>query len=339
MSEDLQLLLKRHRDFWQRADVSKPLLRVRPYRPLSRGGGSSETVRGFADGARIVPDKLTDENLLGAEPSVLVEGDLLEGANLPGICWTEAFFGCPIEMGEGGVWADSFLKRESDVTARLREGIPDDDHAWLAMFRRATELLRRRAGGRYPLLQPLMRGPVDMLAAAWGHQAMATAFYDCPKEAGELLDLCTSLFIKMADTHLALIEPFQGGYVTYGIWASGPTIRTQLDNAVLLSPAMYREHYLPRDRCIFNRYENVVIHVHSGSLHVAPDLAAEPDLNAIQVSLDMPAGPSLAQMLPLLAEIQDARPLIVTGPATRGELDLLLERLRPAGLCLDVRVQ
>ena len=154
-----------------------------------------------------------------------------------------------------------------------------------------------------------------------------------------MLDRCTGLFITMASAHFDLVPAFQGGYVAFGIWAPGPLVRTQLDNAVLFSPSMYREHYLPRDRRVFQSFEYVIIHVHSGALHIAESLAAEPELNAIQVSLDTPAGPTVEEMLPTLRLIQESKPLVVSGPATQSELDLLLDGLSPSGLCIDVQLR
>jgi hypothetical protein len=166
---------------------------------------------------------------------------------------------------------------------------------------------------------------------------MVLAFLDHPEEAHALLNLCADLFIGLAETHLSLAPPFHGGYITYGIWTPGPVIRTQLDNAVLLSPDLYREYFLPGDARIFGRFEYVVIHVHSACLHIADDLLAQDDLNAIQVSLDFPGGPPLEEILPVLERIHDRKPLILTGPVTDTSLRLLQETLSPAGLCLILR--
>ena len=334
-----EALLRRHRAFWQMKEVEKPLLRVREYRPLGRGGHSFGAAGHFHDNQRIAPDLLTEDVLAVEEPQSLIDGDLIEGLQPPGLCWTEAFVGCPLEMGTGGVWADSFIANEEELRRFLETATPEGCNPWLARFEASTRLSVQNAGGRFPVVQPLMRGPIDMMASGLGHCLAATAFLDFPAQAGAMLDRCADLFITMAQAHLRLVPAFHGGQVMFGIWTPGPVVRTQLDNAVLFSPSMYRDHYLPRDRRVFRSFEYVIIHVHSGSLHIAGDLAAEADLNAVQVSLDVPAGPSVPQMLATLQMIQESKPLVVTGPATRAEIDLLLNGLKPSGLCIDVRLK
>ena len=61
--------------------------------------------------------------------------------------------------------------------------------------------------------------------------------------------------------------------------------------------------------------------------------------NAIQISIDTPAGPTVEEMLPSLQLIQESTPIVITGPVTQAELDLLKDSLKPSGLCLDLFLQ
>lgn len=337
--DDLKRLLKRHGNFWRMEPADRPLMSVVPYQPMRRPQEREGILWGgrhFEEGERITPDSVDLHHVRGEEPDSIVHGDFIRGVNLPGICWTEAVLGCPVRMGAGGVWAEHFLDW-TDVKSLCAGGKLWGDNPWLEKYREGTRILAEQAEGRYPIVQTLLRGPVDMMASALGHDRMVLAFLDHPDEAHALLNLCADLFIHMAETHLSLVPPFHGGYITYGIWAPGSVVRTQLDNAVLLSPELYREYFLPGDARIFRHFEYVVIHVHSACLHIVDDLLAQDELNAIQVSLDFPGGPSMDEVLPILERIQGKKPLILTGPVTDKFLQLLLDVLSPAGLCLAVR--
>ena len=333
---ELENVIERHRRFWALQAAEQPILRVRQHRPLAFGGHSGRYLPSLSEGDLIEPERLTFEAVLADQPATLLDGFFFDGIQLPGLCWTEALTGCPVRMERGGPWAEAFLDRRAQILERCRRGLPREDNPWLGKFREGTRLLAARAGGRFPVIQPLMRGPLDMMASALGHETMATAFYDDPGLAHELLNLCTGTFVALAREHTALAPPFLGGDVTFGLWAPGRTIRTQLDNAVLLSPRLYRDFFLPYDSRVFHAFDFVVMHVHSGCLHIIDALLSAPELSAIQVSIDFPGGPLLSEILPTLREIQGRKPLIVTGPATDEEIDLVRASLPPAGVALDL---
>ena len=331
-------LFGRHSGFWRREHVDKPLLRTRDFEPLKRGGRSGGAALHFENNKSIDPRELTAEVLLPDEPEGESDGDIMTSVTLPGICWTEALSGCPISMVEGGAWADPFLPDIESIESYLTAPPAVENSPWFTALVKGTESLAERTDGRFPIEQPLLRGPIDIMASAIGHGAIATAFIDFPDVAGAFLDVCTDIFNRTARAHLDAAPPFRDGRVIYGIWTPGEVVRTQLDNAVLFSPDMYEEHFLPRDRKVFEAFENTIIHVHSGSLHIAGALASARSLGAVQVSIDIPAGPSIEEMLPALHIIQETKPLVITGPATRDELDLLVRELDPTGLCLDVGI-
>ena len=132
---------------------------------------------------------------------------------------------------------------------------------------------------------------------------------------------------------------FAGGYVSaYGIWAPGTVVRTQADNATMLSPETYRQQVLPHDRAVMRRFDYPLIHLHSGCLHVAEALLDVPELRAIQVSVDHPGGPLAAQVMPTLERMAARKPLIVTGPVTAVELEALRSLARLGSVCLQVQV-
>ena len=331
-----EALLTRHQAFWEMAPVEAPLLRIGRYQPLQRrqplplADGSLTQ-----EGQRLRPELLDMQRLTDMleEPSLVVNGDLLGSVAPTDLCWNEAIAGCPIRWRAGHVWSEPVSDHLDDLD-RLRVS---PDNPWLAKLVEWAGLLGARAGGRYPIGQPLLRGPIDIAAAVVGDEPLCWLMADEPAQFRRLLDRCTDLFITTATAWLAAVAPFRNGSCQYGIWAPGATVRTQADNAALLSPRLYREFLLPCDRRICAAFDYPLIHTHSGVLPIIVDVLLElPALRAIQAGFDYPAGPSVAELLPHLRKVSGRKPLIITGGVTREELDLMLASLSPQGLCLQV---
>ena len=133
------------------------------------------------------------------------------------------------------------------------------------------------------------------------------------------------------------VPAFAGGSVLYGIWAPGTTVRSQCDNAALLSPAIYDDLLVPQDEEVCRHFDYPLIHTHSCFIRMAAEpLLRVAGLAAIQVSLDYPGGPSVGELLPALQRLNSCRPLILTGPVTATELEVLRAELSPRGLSLQV---
>lgn len=324
-------LRERHRLFWEMAPVPAPLLSVGRYGELRErepfplvGGGLVE------EGNLVRPEDLAPEHLAGGRCSALVAGDFIQGVAPYDLCWTEVIAGCPLRWRAGHVWAEPFLAEPGDLSLAAED-------PWLARLLEITRLQVALAGGEYPVCQPLMRGPVDIAAAALGDEALCLALIDQPERARRLLDGCTGIFISVARAWTAAAPAFAGGSCLYGIWAPGTSMRTQCDNAALLSPELYREFLVGCDERICASFDYPLMHTHSGFIGmVAPVLLQVRGLRAVQVSLDWPAGPGVAELLPVFQQLNEQLPLIITGGLTQTELDLLLKHLSPRGLCLQV---
>lgn len=334
----LEPLLQRHADYWK-AEARVLLEEVGTYQPLrARADGQGLPL---ADGSRSTEGQLLTPELIdparfyehAGELGSPLRGDFLAGLAPPHLCWTEAVLGCAVRMIRGGPWAEPFAQ-DWRAPGRIAAGT-----RWLDKLEHFTRLLAQRAGGRCPVMQPLMRGPVDMMASAMGHEAACVALLAEPAAAGDFLARCSELFMEAARRQVGATPRFAGGYVSsYGIWAPGTVVRTQIDNATMLSPALYRERVLPHDRAVIEQFEFPLIHVHSGCLHVVDALLEVEALRAIQVSIDHPGGPLAAQVMQTLERIVARKPLIVTGPVTPQELTALRGLARLGSVCLRVQV-
>ncbi|MCC7263814.1 MAG: hypothetical protein IT369_14975 [Candidatus Latescibacteria bacterium] len=326
-------LRERHQGFWNREATAGPLLSVGRHgeftdrAPIRLASGAL-----VAEGQELRPEEIAPEHLAGGHAGCLAPGEFLHGTSPYDLCWTEVLAGCTLRWRSGQVWAEPCLDAPRALTLA-----PDDP--WLARLLAITRLQVQAARGDYPVCQPLMRGPVDMAAAALGDEAFCLALVDQPERSRALLASCTEIFIAAARAWRGAAPLVAGGSCLYGIWAPGSSVRTQCDNAALLSPALYREFLLPCDERICASFDYPLMHTHSGFIRMAaPVLLEVRGLRAVQVSLDWPAGPGVAELLPVFRQLNDHLPLIITGALERAELDLLLAKLQPAGLCLQVNI-
>jgi len=335
MTEELKQLQGRHEAFWK-AEEKVLLKRVSEHRPLGSGGGKGMPLANgerSQEGQEITPELIDPQLFYGdaSGPANIVSGDFLAGAGLPGLCWTEAIVGCPVRIVTGGPWAEPFAAD----WRKPAEVMPDE--RWLEKLDGFVDLQVELAVGRWPITQPLMRGPIDMMASALGHEEMCLALVEEPEAAGDFLARCAEIFIEAANRRLAHTPPFEGGYLSgYGIWAPGTVVRTQIDNAAMLSPKVYREQVLPHDRKVIESFDFPLIHLHSVCMHVVDALLEVEALKAIQVSVDFPGGPLAEEIMPTLEKVAGKKSLIVTGPVTESELEGLVGLADKGSICISV---
>jgi hypothetical protein len=338
---NLKETLRMHRLFW-RLSNPEPLFHVEDYRPLRRDE-AIPLIDGrlvFDDAylePRLIDPRLFVERLKINEESPVLMGDFLRTLAPRDLCWTQAFIGCPIRVSSGKVWADPFIEDIEKIDAYM--SVNDE---WLQKLLEFTSLLIGVSGSRIPVIQPLFRGPIDMAASALGPDRLCVAIYRHPDLLGRFLDFCAEVFIDAFKKQLNMLPRFEGGYgCMYGIWAPGPICRTQADYSVLVSPRDYEKVFLPYDLKVIKASEYSVFHLHSATIHIAEKLLGVPELNAIQVSIDYPArafSPPVKDLLPIFKRIQEEKPLIINGPVSRGDLQLIQRELPPEGLALDLRL-
>lgn len=333
----LDEVLQRQRAFWVRAETDRPVLHVthwvgwEPYPPHIKRDGTL-----LLDGDQITPGLLDPKaNLKSLRPTHVVDQDMICGWGPYDQCWTEAFLGCRIVRKGPSVWAETLVSDWDGADQLGWQGRQE----WLDELLEVNQVLVDEVKGDYPISQPLLRGPLDMVEAALTSEMLYAGFYENPSQLRGLLERCADLFTAMAQARLAATPSFQGGYVTryeWGLWAPGTTAQFQADASRNLSTKTYREFLFEIDRRIASAFDYSIIHTHSGSHHILPVLADEPELGAIEVTLDQaPYGPLPLSLLPKFQMIQQAgKSLFISGPMKRSELDVLLETLAPAGLAI-----
>jgi len=339
-SDELEATLKRHAAFWVRGEADVPLMGTTPRQarfPLR----ALRTVLTAKDGL-ITADMIEVEPLLQYADEQftsegLLLGDLLWSASpWVAIPWMEAILGCPIRISEHSesLWAEPILADWEQV-ADIQLSPANE---WLFKLLELTSALAEHSQGRYPTVQTLMRGPSDMMAALRGSERLCLDLYDYPAEVRRLAEICTDIWVEVNKKVLDTIPSFRGGYGTglMQVWAPGQSVVFQEDASIFLSPSMYREFLLPGDRRIAESFEYSMIHLHSAALHIIDDLLEVDTLTAVQVAFD-PSGPSIEQLIPVLAKIMERKPLLfmgVVGDLAQADMDQITDALPAEGLCL-----
>lgn len=340
LDEAGRALLARHADWWKRKGMlysespDSPLDKL--WLPLSNGTEATEDLD-------LEPEMLDLDRLAGeacAPGPLEFYGDHVHSRAPYGrVPWVEAILGCKIRATIlGGAMRSRSFIRDWDEWQRRS---PRRDLDWLSALEKLTEMLAQRSGGRYAVVHTLMRGPSDLAEAILGPEFTCFSMYDHPAELRSFLEEVTQAFIDILKAQRERTPMVQGGYVNpFGIWAPGTVVRTQCDASAFLSPKQYADWFLPYDVRICEAVDYSCIHLHSGSLHTVDALLAVERPHAIQVSIDPePSGPPPLELVPVLRKILEKKPLILTGPIKRHELDELLRQVPRDGLALWASIE
>lgn len=341
---DITELVQRHRAFWRRERVDRPLLTLKPRAPLAPLRVPLADGTWLREPRFLTPDTMPSRALLDlgipghSAGRLVLGGTFAVRAPWVRIPWMEAILGCPIwaDMGSGSLWSQPLLRDPHDyaqVTLR-------PDNPWLAKLLELTRLLAERQDGTYLTTLTLMRGPIDLARAVLGDESMCLSIHDAPEAMRSLLDVATDAFIEVTRRQLEIIPRFHGGYCSqFGIWAPGTVVRTQCDISALLSPRTYAELVVPFEEKACRPFEYSIIHLHSGYLHTVDALLAVEHPQAIQISLDTGSTRvTVADVVAIAQRILPRKPLLIEGLMTAEELDYVLATLPPEGLYIGAEL-
>ena len=250
------------------------------------------------------------------------------------MCWVEAVMGCPVavRVDSGSIYSEPYLDGPSDL-GRLPSHY---ENGWLDLLGRLTRALVDNSDGAYHVTLPLMRGTIDLVAALLGYERMCFSLYDEPKQLRKLIERSVEAYMAVADEVYGVIPRLEGGTVSrFNVWAPGSVAITQCDASAVTSPGQYEEFFFPFDAETCARFDYSVVHLHSGYLHTVDTLLRADYPTAIQVSLDTGSTPlTVHDLIPLFKKVLERKPLFITGPCTKRELDELLASLPHKGLCI-----
>ena len=249
--------------------------------------------------------------------------------------WLAATVGAAVSAGGDSVWAEPFIEDYGQV----QELKVTDDNPWLEVLWRLTDAMVEQAAGRYPVAANEFMSPLSALVDLRGSTEFAFDLYDKPGEAEGALLGFTEIWLDLFSRQYDRIPPWHGGYTSAQrlIWAPGRVSEFSEDPVFMLSPRFHERIVVPSHQRIVEQIEYAYIHLHSTQLHTLDRLLAMEDLAAIEVTPDH--GASIPDLIPTLAKIRKAKPLIVHAFFTAEEMRMILDRLPPEGLCVVGRAE
>lgn len=310
-----------HRNYWEnlpsivlraKVDYTRDPLRMQIYAGNIKGDYSAE---------RLDIEKLVDDTKRAYQDRSVVNGDVFECVQLACVIpWMEAITGCRIyALGKGA----SMVANPPDIepvklAQHLRHLLDNlEENAWFKKLINGYKGLAEVLGPKYPIAHTLMRGPGDMVGALLGHENLVWRMLK-PAEnrdfLNELLDLCAKIYTKAARMQLEQGREFEGGYVNeFGVWAPGLNVRTQEDEASLMSPKLYNEFLLPYHIQEVDDFDYSTFHMHTGYVMTVYNwrgLSKRSNIKAFEVDLD-PSGPTVENLMETMIEINSEKPLVI----------------------------
>lgn len=339
MSKRLQERLERHRRFWNKETTDRPLIGfkiINSYFP-AQWFKSGEPL--LHDNLVITPEML-DVNKFAAECEAIYLTHEATGQDLfwtaepyTAVPWLEAMSGCQVNGSPNSLWATSWLSDWSQV----KQLQFDLENPWLQKYREFLVALSDVSQGRFPIGQPIVRGPLDVISALRGASQFAMDFYKNPEQIRNLIVRLGEMFTTLVQIHIETVPSFHDGYAMgfYHLWAPGKCIWFQEDASALLSPRFYHNFAKEVDTKICSTYPYTLVHLHPSSFFILDDLLAIDPLQVIQINKDI-GGPSIAEMMPLFKKVLAKKRLMIWGDLSSEEIGLLMQELPYEGLALCV---
>jgi hypothetical protein len=338
--------LAQHRAFWKREEPACP--------PASFRVGDFFFARHFRAarpllvyGRRITPellrvaDFLPDYERQFAQAEELGQDGFWTAEPYTGIPWMEAMLGCEVYAQEESFISKPPAAAGSDPGGRLGWAAAharfDPANAWFRKYMEFVDVLAEHSAGRFTVGQPIMRGPTDMLGALLGQTELIFALADDPAGVGRLAARVADVFLAVIREMQKRVPAFHGGAAMgfYHVWTPGPCIWFQDDLSAVLSPGLYREHFIPLAERICAAYDWTGVHLHPSSFFIIDDLMKLEGLRAIEINKDV-GGPSVAEMLPVLKRVLERKNLILWGDLSLDDLALARRELPCQGLFFNI---
>ncbi len=324
--------IAKHQAFWRKENTSRlTAFRIGDYF-MSRQFTAAHPL--LTDGKKVEPEQLSvadffDDYLrMYRETEEAGQDAFFTATPFTGIPWMEAIVGCPVYSTKS-----SFIAKE--IVSSLDRIDPQQqfNQTWLDKYLEFTGALVELSDGRFPVGQPIMRGPADILGTMMGQSAMVLALYDSPEEVRGLLHNISKMFLDVIARQKKMVPRFHGGESIgfYDLWTPDSCIWFQDDLTALLSPELYEAILYPVHKTIPPIYRHSLVHIHPTSFYTIDYLLEIDELDCIQINKDE-GGPSVEEMLPVFKKVLARKKLVIWGSLTKDDLLRIDRELDPAGL-------
>lgn len=329
--------LEKHKSFWRREKLEYPL--------LSFTIGSELPTCRFEEGRRLAA-QLEQENI-SLEPrdlNVKKFGEELQrqyeqlfsidqdgfftAEPFAGIPWMEAICGCDIYATKDSFWAYPRKKELDDIVI---------DQKWVDLYLDFCRILDEVGKGKFPVGQPILRGPCDVAGTLMGQSQFVLALADGDLSIRKTIESISKIFLYLVSKQLEIISPFAGGYSMgfYHIWCPDKCLWFQDDLTSLLNPRLCRNHLLDIYFNIASAVPITMFHLHPTSFFILDSLLEIEPLTAIEVNKD-DGGPSIAEMVPIFKRILKKKCLVIWGKLDVKDISVIRQGLMPNPVFLHI---
>jgi hypothetical protein len=243
-----------------------------------------------------------------------------------------AYLGAPYTIVPGSLtgWADPIL---DDWTTRPPLTV-DENNPWWRATRTLLDAAARQLGDRCAICIPDIQGGGEILALLRGTERLAIDLVDNPECIDPALQEIDAAWHTYFTTCYEIIHRYQPGYVDWlGIWSDRPAVTVECDFNVMISPRMFKRHFLPIIAQQAARVERSCFHLDGpGAIPHLDALLALPALQGIQW-VPTPDNPRPTAWIPLLQRIQAGGKRVIVD-CLPSEVLPLLQALDPHKLLL-----
>lgn len=242
-----------------------------------------------------------------------------------------AILGADMEFGINTSWSKHTMHDWENASFRF-----DPENKWWKKIKEMTTEITNDACGDYLVGITDLHPGADALVSLRGPENLSCDLYDCPEKIKpaifEIAEVLKSVYDELYNI---TVKKQQGSTNWMGVWHPGKWYVTSCDFIGMISRDMFREFILDELNMEIDWLDASIFHLDGpGALKHLDDLLAIPKLKGIQWVYG--AGqPTASHWIPVLKKIQDSGKLIHIS-AQPGDLDVLLEQLRPEGLFLSI---
>lgn len=327
--EDAEKSKRRMEAWWNHAVIDRAVVHVTAPRDL----GSAEPEQEVDEYERY----FTDPDLVIARTERQLARTYFGGEAFPVasgvptafVAILAAYLGAPVSFAnKDTAWCSPII----DDPNKLPDLCFDPENRWWKSSKRLMECFVERADG-YHVCLPDLNGPTEILARLRGTEPLAYDFVDNPEYIKPAIDRITEAWFRYWQEATKITQKTEGNFYWMGIWSDRPSIDLQSDFSCMISPEMFKEHFLPSIEKQTQLVERTIYHLDGPDAVRHLDCLLElPELDGIQWVPGAGAKTAIA-WIPLLRRIQDAGKLVVAYPAVEN-VETLLKELQPEGLML-----
>lgn len=331
---DWQAVRSRYEAWWQGDYAGGPLIQVTA--PAGEAAREDEPpaapdalFRWFTDPAAVIPrlQREVARTYYGGDAFPVI---FPFSTGLPAI--EAAYLGCPYHILGSTGWAEPLILDWDDCPPLQ----PDAQNAWWQITRDLLEAGAASSQGHYYTGIPDLEGGGEIIAMLRGTQPLAYDLLDHPQAVKKALEeeitawqyyyLACFEIIHRFTPYLLGVMP---GYVDWlGIWSERSFATVENDFSTMISPAMFREFFLPSLEQQIHFLDRSIFHLDGPeALPHLDTLLSLPRLDGIQWVLG-PGDGQMTDWIPLLQKIQGAGKKVVAA-CQPAEVRCLIKELKP----------